>query len=267
MTDKAPLRLALIGYGAIAQSLLDLLPQGLAPEVVVLVRRLPDAPRPGCRFVTEAAALVAAAPDLVVECAGHGAVAAYGEQVLAAGIDLVPASVGALASADLHARLRAAAQVAGARLILPSGAIGGLDLLAALSVQGTVEVSYEGTKPPAAWRGTPAEASVDLATLTAPHLVYDGTAREAARLFPKNSNVVAALALAGPGFEAVSVRLIADPAATGNRHRYHVRAAGCRATVEIESQPSSGNARSSQTTIYSLIHEITAAAEDKARGA
>lgn len=74
--------------------------------------------------------------------------------------------------------------------------------------------------------------------------------------------MVAALALAGPGFDAVSVRLIADPAARGNAHRYTVTAEGCRASVEIEATPSTGNARTSQTTVFSLLAEI----EAKARG-
>ncbi|SFG92994.1 aspartate dehydrogenase [Palleronia marisminoris] len=257
------MRLGLIGYGNIAASLLDLLGPDLVQEVVVLVRRPLDDPPEGCIVVTEARALIDAAPDLVVECAGHGAVAAHGETILAAGINLVVASVGALADARLYVRLQTAAQHGGARLLIPSGAIGGLDLLEALALSGEVQIAYVGIKPPAAWRGTPAEDAGDLSALTCPLTVYTGGAREAARLFPRNSNVVAALALAGPGFEAVSVRLIADPAAVGNVHRYHVRSPDCRATVEIEGQPSSGNGRTSRTTVYSLLREIRRAANSR----
>ncbi|KUF10934.1 aspartate dehydrogenase [Pseudoponticoccus marisrubri] len=250
------MRLGLIGYGSIARDLLALLPPGRVSGVTVLVRRPPDDPPPGVTVTTDPAALIAARPGLVVECAGHGAVAAYGAEVLRAGIDLMVVSVGALADAPLLDALQAAEQAGGARLILPSGAIGGLDLLRALSAAGTVTVHYEGRKPPAAWKGSPAEQAVDLDALSAPATVFEGLAREAAQRFPKNANVVAALALAGPGFEAVQVRLVADPEAAGNTHRYTVATPQVRAQFEIVAAATSGNARTSQTTVLSVLAEV-----------
>ncbi len=58
---------------------------------------------------------------------------------------------------------------------------------------------------------------------------------DAALLFPRNTNVIATLARAGPGFENVSVTLVADPAATSNRHADTLTAAGCKASFAIES--------------------------------
>lgn len=261
------MRLGLIGYGTIAQVLVDLMRQTLAPldHLAVLVRpdrvdavraALADAPARGGSVVTDAPGLLGAGCDLVVECAGHSAVRAHVPEVLRAGCDVVVVSIGALADAALHNDLIAAARGGAARLILPAGAVGGVDLLAALGAAGNVEVSYRGIKPPAAWAGTPAEGAVDLAGLTQAETFFTGTARRAAQDYPKNANVAATLALAGAGFEATRVDLIADPAAPGNVHEYTVTSPLARYTIRIENQPSGGNAKTSVTTVWSVLREI-----------
>ena len=96
-------------------------------------------------------------PDFVVECAGHTAVNTLVEPCLAAEIDVVIASVGALADDKLYASLAAAAAAASVQLTLPSGAIGGIDALAAAQLAGIDSLVYTGKKPAKAWLGTPAE--------------------------------------------------------------------------------------------------------------
>lgn len=262
------MRLGLIGYGNIAQTLLDLMRRSNdAPldHLAVLCRpavheavgaALKSAPAKGVSVVADAPGLLAAGCDLVVECAGHGAVRAHVPSVLRAGCDVVVVSVGALADAALHADLIAAARAGAARLILPAGAVGGIDLLAALGASGDVAVAYRGIKPPAAWAGTPAEGMVDLAKLTQAATFFTGTARDAARDYPKNANVAATLALAGAGFEATRVDLIADPAAPGNVHEYTVTSPLANVTLRIENKPSGGNIKTSLTTVWSVLREI-----------
>jgi aspartate dehydrogenase len=120
--------------------------------------------------------------------------------------------------------LRAAAALGGTHMRIPSGAVGGLDALAAARLGGLTSVTYVGRKPVAAWQGTKAEESVVLADISAATAVFEGTAREAALAYPQNANVAAAIALAGVGFDATRVTLIADPAARGNEH--HIEAEG-----------------------------------------
>ena len=172
------MRLGLIGFGNIATTLLDLLRQGdAAPleHLVVLARPAGAAAArarlagelagvaSGVAVVEDAMHLLAERPDLVVECAGHVAAGAHAPAVLRAGVDVILVSIGALADPGLEASLRAAAAEGSARLILPAGAVGAIDLLSALGAAGGLEVRYRGTKPPAAWAGTPAAEILDLA--------------------------------------------------------------------------------------------------------
>jgi aspartate dehydrogenase len=264
------MRLGIVGQGAIGQALVGLLAARLDRPLaarVLLVRprqlaeteaRLAglDALAAERMAVAEPAALLAARPDLVVECAGHGAVEAAVAPALAAGIDCVVASVGALADPGLHARLVEAAASGGARLALSAGAVGGIDLLAALRTAGLTRVAYTGRKPPAAWRGTKAEAAVDLAALEAATIFFEGDAQAAARDYPKNANVAATVALAGLGFAATEVRLVADPAAAGNVHEIEVEAAAARFAIRIEGLPSPDNPRTSASTMHALAREV-----------
>ena len=254
------MRLGVIGYGAIGRKLLSVLAQENAkPEAVIVLMRDPakaNCQMPGLQTVATVGELVAARPDLVIECAGASAVHDYVATCLSGGIDTVIASVGALADGGLHDALRTAAQQGKSRLILPAGALGGVDLLAALRLSGIEELLYTGRKPPAAWRGSPAETLVDLDRLSAPVTFFKGDAAQAACNFPKNANVAATLALAGPGFAATRVQLVADPDATCNLHEVSLRAGAANFTIRIEGKPSPDNPRSSLTTVYSLAREV-----------
>jgi len=128
--------------------------------------------RPRIRFVTELSGHMGArgapVPDLVVDCAGHDAITEFGPRILRTGIDLIVASPGALAETSVHTRLQAGASSGNARLVLPNCAIGGLDLIRALSQSETPRIVYRGVKPPTEWKGTAAEALVDLDILPEP---------------------------------------------------------------------------------------------------
>ena len=252
------MRIGLIGFGSIGSELFTRLNNTAGYEFCALTRSpISDAPTTLHQVRTHQD-LLAFAPDLIVECAGHAAVRAYGVPSLAAGIPLLVASLGALADPALEAALSTAAETNGARLIYPSGAIGGLDLLRAVAGNGPTRVTYQGVKPPAAWKGSPAEDMVALDDLTDSTTFFTGNGREAALTFPKNANVVAALALAGPGFDALNVTLTADPLAEANMHSYSVCSDACSYEMSIKGAASSGNARTSLTTVLSIAAEIRA---------
>lgn len=250
--------IALIGYGGIARTVLARLQEAgrLSAVTGVLVRpgRAPaDAIVPTADSLD---ALLAARPEIVAECAGQPAVEAHGEAILRAGIDLLVISIGALADDALFARLRAAAEAGGAKLLLPAGAIGGVDAIAAMRLGGLDRVVYRARKPPAAWKGSPAEEVCDLDALTGATRLYAGTAREAARRFPKNANVAATVALAGLGMDRTEVELLADPAAPGNLHEIEAWGASGRIRVELEGLPSPENPRTSALTGLSVARAL-----------
>lgn len=254
---------AIIGFGAIARDLIEILAaQDSAPErVTVLVRpgrevKVQTALGAAGSVTSRLQDVLAMAPDVVVECAGHGAVADYGAEVLRSGTDLIVASVGALADADLAAMLEGAARKSGAQCVVPSGAIGGIDALGAARLSGLTSVAYTGTKPPSAWAGTPAEEACDLTGLRAPVTFFEGTARQAAQSYPKNANVAATLALAGLGMDNTTVRLVADPGATENIHAYSVASGTLEYSMQLVGKPSPRNPKTSRSTVYSIARAV-----------
>jgi aspartate dehydrogenase len=200
-------------------------------------------------------------PTLVIECAGHAALAEHGPGVLERGIDLVVASVGGLANRDLESALRAAAVSGNARIRIPSGAIGGLDALAAARLGGLHAVHYVGRKPVQAWRGTHAEQVVDLDTVKEATVIFEGSARDAALAYPQNANVTAATALAGIGFDATRVTLFADPAARGNEHQIDAEGRFGSLTFSVVNVPLPENPKTSSLAAYSLVRCAIAPAE------
>ena len=257
------MHLGLIGFGAIGQELLALLGrEGAAPDKLIVLARAGSVARVRARLdgrgtvVDGTAALIDALPDLVIEAAGHGAVAAYLPALLGAGVECVLASVGALSDPELALRLEDAARAGRTRLVVSPGAIGGVDLLAALRPSGIEAVRYTGRKPPMAWAGSPAEDLLDLRALGAPTTFFTGTARAAAQAYPKNANVAATVALAGVGFDATQVALVADPGVTRNIHEISVQAGAGAFDIRIEGIAAPGNPRTSLATVHALAREV-----------
>ena len=258
-------RLALIGCGAIARSVMDLLrtdPLVRVTQVIVHEAGLARA-REFCatlgndvRVATSLDLGSASRPHLVVECAGHEAIVQHVLPALRQGVSAVVASIGALHDAGAQAALWDAAETGGARVHLISGAIGGIDALAAARLGGLESVEYIGRKPPIGWRGSPAEALCDLDHLQEPTVIFHGSAREAARLYPKNANVAATVSLAGLGLDGTRATLIADPSALRNVHRVVAQGAFGRLDITLENEPLAANPKTSALTVYSVVRAI-----------
>ncbi len=117
-------------------------------------------------------------------------------------------------------------------------------------------MTYVGRKPPAAWKDTPAETLLDLARLDRPATFYEGSAASAARDYPKNTNVTAAVALAGIGFDRTSVRLIADPTATGNVHEVEATGAFGSFHIVLNNKPLPDNPKTSWLAALSVEQAV-----------
>jgi aspartate dehydrogenase len=255
------LRLVLVGWGAIAQSVARMLAARRTPRVRLAGIGLRDAARASglpadIAVIDDPAALAGLSPRLVVEAAGRGAVLPWGRAALAAGADFAPVSTSAFADGAILADLAARAVAAGRQVLVPPGALGGIDALAAAARMGLDSVRHEIVKPPAAWAGTPAAAATDLAALSAPLVLAEGDAATIARDYPQNANVAMISALAGLGPGSTRVALVADPAATRNRHRVTATGAFGTMTVTLDNAPLPANPKTSALAALSLVRLI-----------
>ncbi|WP_326537459.1 aspartate dehydrogenase [Pseudorhodoferax sp.] len=256
------MRIALIGCGAIGTALLELVREDTGLTVAAIV--VPDAAtaQAVAARLAPAAQVLPDVPlqgiDLVVEAAGHAAIAQHVLPALARGVPAIVASVGALSAPGLLELLEAAARQGKTQVQLIAGAIGAIDALAAARIGGLDTVRYTGRKPPQAWQGTPAEQGRDLAALTAESVIFEGSAREAATLYPKNANVAATVSLAGLGLDRTQVRLIADPAVTENVHQVEAAGAFGRFELTMRNQPLAANPKTSALTVFSAVRALRA---------
>ncbi len=255
-------RIALIGYGAIADEVIRSLESRselhmLAGFLVRPERRGESEQKSKGRFavVDELPALLALQPDIVVEAAGHEAVVRYGADVLRHGADLLVASVGALANAVVASDIVAAAAPS-ADLWIASGAVAGLDGLLAARSAGLRSVTYTSWKEPKAWSGTPAEEILREADQTQPTIFFSGSAREAASQFPKNANVAAAIALAGLGFDRTLVQLGSDARVSGPRGIIEAEGDFGQFTFDVLALASKTNPKTSALTGHSVVAAI-----------
>ncbi|MGA7537683.1 MAG: aspartate dehydrogenase [Steroidobacteraceae bacterium] len=190
--------------------------------------------------------------QIVVEAAPVAAFDSIVIPALEQGRTIIIASASALL-ARLHLLERAHAT--GASLIVPSGALAGLDAIRAAAIGMLESVTLETRKPPASIAGAPylLHHGIDLTGITSPTCVFRGNAREAAAGFPANANVAAALALAGIGSERTRVEIWADPNVKRNTHTVRAVADCATLTFCIESVPSPDNPRTSRLAAQSVL--------------
>ncbi len=148
----------------------------------------------------------------------------------------------------------ALAESTGARILVPSGAVAGLDGVKGARLGAVRSVTMETRKPPAGLAGAPGIVArgIDLEALRQETLVFEGPATEACRAFPANVNVLAALYLAGIGPERTQARIYAVPGLDRNRHRVRVEGEFGTLTVEVENVPSE-NPRTGRLAFLSTV--------------
>jgi aspartate dehydrogenase len=254
-------RALLIGYGAIGRLVRERLADDASLRITHVLERTERKDELARALGTKVGVIGALdelgeVPDCALECAGHSAVVEHVIPLLDRGVDVALVSVGALATPELPERLEAAARRGASQLTLVSGAIGGLDAIAAARVGGLDEVIYTGRKSPLGWLGTLAERTVDLKGLAQPAVIYEGTARDAARLYPRNANVAATVSLAGLGLDRTRVTLVADPAVSRNVHHVVARGAFGEMEITFAGKPLPDNPKTSSLAAYAAVRAL-----------
>lgn len=181
--------------------------------------------------------------DIVFEAASQEAVVQYAEKIVDRGKDLIIMSIGSLLDGMLLERLRSRAGERKCKIYLPSGAVCGIDGIKAAKADVVDEVTLVTTKSP---------ASLDR-VLEKRTIIFEGTARDAVKEFPKNINVAACLSLAGIGFDKTRVKIVADPVVKYNSHKILAHGKFGRLRAEVENLPNPGNPRSSYLASLSAI--------------
>lgn len=260
MTARAdkPLTVALGGLGAIGFPVARRLALGI-PGLALTAVAARDPARAAQRLAEAGIAVpvvplaeLAVRADIVVESLPAAAFRVVAEPAIDAGRLFLPLSVGALLD---HLDLIDRAKRSGARIIVPTGALLGLDAVRAAAEGEIRSITMVTRKPPGGLAGAPflVERGISLDRLAAPLKVFEGSAREGARGFPANVNVAAALALAGIGPERTRLEIWADPTVERNTHRIEVEADSVRLAMTIENVPSLENPRTGRITALSVI--------------
>jgi len=254
---KAPLRVAVAGLGAIGLKVAEALDRGIPGCELAAVsandrdkaaKRLAHLGRPvpvvGLDELEPSA-------DIVVECAPAKLLPEIAGPFLRAGKIVIVLSAGALL---VNEHLIALARQHGGQIVVPTGALLGLDAVTAAAEGEIRSVRMVTRKPVRGLAGAPylAEHNIRIEDITEPVRIFSGTPREAAIGFPANLNVAVALSLAGIGADRTTLDIWADPSLERNVHRIEVDAVSASFSMSIENIPSD-NPKTGRITALSVI--------------
>ncbi|MBN7776247.1 aspartate dehydrogenase [Nitratireductor aquimarinus] len=259
MTQSAPISVTIAGLGAIGFAVARAIDEGRVPGARLAAVSASDLEGAKARlsgFRTPPAILpldeAVLQGDIVVECLPPALFREVAEPVLKAGRTVLAVSVGALLAND---DLPQIAAQNGGTLLLPSGAVGALDAVRA-ACQGDVrDVLLTTEKPVSGFQQSDylTGKGIQLSEIAERTCLFEGSAREGIAHFPKNVNVVAALALAGIGADRTRLSLWADPALSSNCHSVRVESAAAEVSFRISNLPDPANPRTSALTAHSVV--------------
>lgn len=267
-------RIGLLGCGAIGTEIALAIDSGKIPAKLThvfdfssdasrsLVTKLKNQPE-----ITQNVGLLAASPnDIIVEAASQDAVRDNALSILQNRKDLMIMSVGALLDESIFDIIVEGCKDFKKSVYLPSGAILGLDGIR--SVKDELEsVSLITTKSPISLRGAKffETSTLDIEDIKESTTIFEGTARDAVRLFPANINVAALLSLAGLGSLNTKVRIIADPKTDKNTHEIEAKGKFGKFSIKVENVPSYNNPKTSRLAILSAIECLRAVCQNDIR--
>ncbi len=245
------MNIGIIGTGNIATFLLEQINQkGLLNGKVIAVfgRNLEVGPKLcghfGVDFYTDLQVFLQAPVDIVVEAVTIEAARLFLKDVVASQKNLVVSSIGVFKDAGFLDEVTALAEANGTNIFLPSGAIGGLDVLQSAKAAGGLErVQLTTRKSP---------ASLGIETVEE-KVIFEGSAYEAVEQFPKNINVALVLAIAGIGVEKTRVRIIVDPDIERNTHTIEAEGEFGRMQLQVENNPMPNNPKTSLLAALSIL--------------
>jgi len=256
-SSRTDLRVAVAGLGPIGTKVAEALDRGIDGLVLVAVSaQNPEKHKGWLSTLTGTPAILpieqlSGVADIVIECAPSRLVRSIVAPFVGSGKTAVVLSAGALLDNEDLIEL---AKQNGGQIVVPTGALIGLDAVTAAAVGKIHSVRMVTRKPVLGLAGAPyiVENNIDIEKITEPLRIFEGTARQAAKGFPANLNVAVALSLAGIGPDRTRLEIWADPTVTRNMHRVDVESDSARFSMSIENIPSE-NPKTGRITALSVI--------------
>ena len=256
---KSPLKLAIGGLGAIGLAVARKVDAGAISDITLTAVAARDQSKAqeklaGFRSRPALVSLDALADhaDVVLESVPARHFPEIAEPAVAKGRIFMPLSVGQLLG---HMHLVERAKQTGARILVPTGALLGLDAVRAVAEGNVESVRITTRKPPRGLKGAPhlVKHGISVEGLDRPLRVFEGSAREAIIGFPANVNVAVALSLAGIGPDRTRIEIWADPAVDRNIHTIEVKSDSSDLTMTIANIPSVENPATGKVTALSAM--------------
>ncbi len=252
-------KLGIVGSGALSSIIGEVVVKNLSGDYEILgifsrskANTLKLANKLNCKGYKTLNEMIEDRPDYIIEAASPNLVKDMGIEILKNGINLIPLSVGAFADREFYEKMEKKALKNNSRVHIPSGAVGGFDVLQSARLMEDVEVNITTEKSHNSLNGAP-YLDGRLLSEEKTEEVFRGSALEAIKLFPENINVAVATALATTGVDNTQVIIKSIPNITSNTHNISLVGEKTKVNIVIESTPSSDNPKSSILAAYSVI--------------
>lgn len=252
-------KLGIVGSGSLGSTIAEVITKELCKEYELLgvlsqkkKNALELSNRLDCKAYNDLDEMIKDGPDYIIEAASPHVAKDMAIKILDSGINFIPLSVGALADKEFYKEIESVALKNNSRVHIPSGAVGGFDVLRSSMLMEDMKISITTEKSPKSLNGAPFLKGRELSEEKIED-VYIGTANEAIELFPKNVNVAVATALSTTGVDNTQVMIKSIPSMTSNKHEIKAIGDTIKVSIIIESTPSSNNPKSSTLAAYSVI--------------
>jgi len=256
------MKVAVIGCGFIGKTIVDAIQDGTIDATLVVVfshsKDKAEEVAAICDDVVIADTIrdvIDSTADLVVEAASIDALKGYAIDILKSQKSLLAMSVGAFSDTEFLKKVESTAKENNVKVYMPSGAVGGLDALKSAATGGLSNVSITTTKPPRSLGGIQylIDRGVDVLKIKEKQVLYEGSALDAIKKFPRNINVATTLGLCGIGPEKTHVTIICDPETDSNTHEIHAKGDFGEFKFKTDNLPSPENPRTSYLAALSAI--------------
>ena len=193
--------------------------------------------------------------DFVVEAIASNETTTIIQKVIRAKKGILIMSVGKVLSVP---GILALAEKNHTTVLIPSGAIGGLDVIKAVGANNISKVTLTTSKPPSSLSQSDylTRKHIFINNIKKETIIFDGTVQESVRLFPRNINVAATLALGSQAINKVRIRIVTSPKFTVNSHEIEVYGKFGHLALRTDNVPCPDNPKTSYLAVLSAIQTL-----------